>query len=115
MISIRKDILSGATPPQIRELTATLAPTQLRELAVSLADDPDLTIAVITYDSGTQELEVLHTGPPHHTEHTIDPRKFTREPAATPARTMPVTTASALQDAIQAIRALLQNAQHSTG
>ena len=31
---------------------------------------------------------MLHTGPPHRTDHTIDQRKFTRQPDATPARTM---------------------------
>ena len=87
MISIRKDILSDVAAQQIRDLTAGLAPAPLRDLAVSLAQDPDLTIAVITYDSGAQELEVLHTGPPRRTEHTIDQRKFTREPGAAPART----------------------------
>ena len=115
MISIRKDILTGATPQQIRDLTPGLAPAQLRELAASLAQDRDLTVAVITYDSGAQELEVLHTGPPHRTEHTIDPRKFTRQPDAAPARTMSVTTQSALQDAVELIRAILRDVQHTTG
>jgi hypothetical protein len=41
MISIRKDILTGATPQQIRDLTPGLAPGQLRELAASLAQDRD--------------------------------------------------------------------------
>jgi hypothetical protein len=115
MISIRKDILSGAAAQQIRDLTAGLAPAPLRDLAVSLAQDPDLTIAVITYDSGAQELEVLHTGPPRCTEHTIDQRKFTREPGAAPARTMPVTSQPALQHAVEVIRAFLRDAQHATG
>ncbi len=70
---------------------------------------------MITYDSGAQELEVLHTGPPHRTEHTIDQRKFTREPVVIPAQTMPVTTRSALQDAVGLIRAILWDAQHSAG
>jgi hypothetical protein len=70
---------------------------------------------VIAYDDGRQELEVLHTGPPHRTEYTIDCCRFEREPAATPARTMSVATPAALLDAAGAIRALLWNAQHSTG
>jgi hypothetical protein len=114
MISIRKDILSGATPQQVRDLTAGLTSVQLREMAVSLAEDPDLTVCVITYDTGAQELEVLHTGPPHRTEHTIDQRKFTRQPDATPARTMSVTTQPALRDAVEMIRAILWDAQHTT-
>lgn len=75
MISIRKDILSNAAPQQIRDQTANLTPAPLRDLAVSLAEDPDLTVSVITYDNGAQELEVLHTGPPHRTEDTIDQRR----------------------------------------
>ena len=92
-----------------------LAPAQLRELAVQLAADPDLTVSVITYDDGRAELEVLHTGPPHRTEHTIDCCRFEREPAAAPARTMSVATPAALLDAAEAIRAILWDAQHSTG
>ena len=62
-----KTVLSGAAPGHIREQTEGLAPAQLRELAVQLAADPDLTVSVISYDDGRQELEVLHTGPPHCT------------------------------------------------
>ena len=115
MIKICKTILSDAAPGHIREQTEGLAPAQLRELAVQLAADPELTVSVITYDDGRQELEVLHTGPPHRTEHTIDCRRFEREPAATPARTMSVGTPDALLDAAEMIRAILWDAQHSTG
>ena len=90
-------------------------PAQLRELAVQLAADPDLTVSVISYDDGRQELEVLHTGPPHRTEHTIDCCRFEREPAATPARTMSVSTPAAPLDAAEAIRAILWDAQHTSG
>lgn len=110
-----KDTLSGATPLQIRSQTTGLAPAQLRELAVTLAQDPDLTVSVITYGNGMQELEVLHTGPPRHTEHTIDQRRFTREPDAAPPWTLSIATRSALEDAAEAIRALLRDAQHGTG
>ena len=112
--TLRKDTLSGATPHQIRSQTTELAPAQLRELAVTLAQDPDLTVSVITYENGMQELEVLHTGPPRHTEHTIDHRKFTSKPDAAP-RILSIATRSALQDAAEAIRALLRDAQHGTG
>ena len=100
---------------QIREQTQALEPAQLRELAVQLATDPDLTVSVITYDDGRAELEVLHTGPPRRTEHTIDCYRFEREPAATPARTMSVATPAGLRDAAELIRAILRGAQHSTG
>jgi hypothetical protein len=76
VIRICKAALSGASPGRIREQTEGPAPAQLRDLAVQLAADPDLTVSVITYDDGRQELEVLHTGPPHHTEHTIDCCRF---------------------------------------
>jgi hypothetical protein len=112
VIKICKAILSGAAPGRIREQTGGLAPVQLRELAVQLAADPDLTVSVITYDNGRQELEVLHTGPPHRAEHTIDCGRFERESAANPARTMSVATPAALEDAAEAIRAILRDAQH---
>jgi hypothetical protein len=66
-----------------------------------------VTVSVITYDDGRQELEVLHTGPPHRIEDTIDCCRFEREPAASPARTLSVSTPDALLDAAEAIRALL--------
>jgi hypothetical protein len=115
VIKISKAILSGASPGRIREQTGDLAPSQLRELAVQLAADPDLTVSVITYDDGRQELEVLHTGPPHRTEHTIDCCRFEREPATTPPRTTSVATPAALLDAAEMIRAILWDAQHGTG
>ena len=73
MITICKTILSGTAPGQIRDQTSGLASAPLRDLAVKLAADPDLTVSVITYSDGRQELEVLHTGPPHHTEDTVRP------------------------------------------
>jgi hypothetical protein len=115
VIKICKTVLSGAALGQIREQTEGLAPAQLRELAVQLAADPDLTVSAITYDGGRQELEVLHTGPPHRTEDTIDCCRFEREPAASPARTLSVSTPDALMDAAEAIRALLWDAQHAPG
>lgn len=110
MITICKAILSGATPGQIREQTQSLAPGPLRELAVQLATDPDLTVSVITYVDGRQELEVLHTGPPRHTQDSIDCRRFTRQPPAAPARTLSVTGPGSLQDAIALVRGILLNA-----
>jgi hypothetical protein len=109
MVRIRKDILSGATPQQVRELTARLASAPLRELAVSLAEDPSLTISVITYEGGAQELEVLHTGPPYLTAETIDPDRFTRGPGAVPARTISVATQSARRYAAGMIRAIVRS------
>jgi len=64
MITIRKARLSGAAPVLIRERAQGLGSGWLRDLAVKLAGDPDLTVSVITFADGKQELEVLHTGPP---------------------------------------------------
>ncbi len=61
---ISKTTLSGAPPGQARALTAGLATFALRALAVHLAAEPELAVSVITYQDGTAELEVLHTGLP---------------------------------------------------
>jgi hypothetical protein len=115
VIKISKTVLTGAAPGHIREQAKGLEPAQLRELAVQLAADPDLTVSVISYDDGRAELEVLHTGPPRRTEHTIDCCRFQREPTATPAQTMSVATPAALLEAAAMIRAILRDAQHATG
>jgi hypothetical protein len=46
---------------------------------------------------------------------TIDCCRFEREPAATPAKTLSVATPAALTDAAAMIRAILRDAQHTTG
>ena len=113
MITICKTVLSGSVPGQIRDQTEGLASAPLRDLAVQLAGDPALTVSVITYEDGTQELEVLHTGPPHRTEHTIDRRKFARQPSDAPARTMSIASPGGLQDAVALVRAMLREAAAS--
>jgi hypothetical protein len=105
MITICKTVLSGAAPARIRERTEGLASGWLRDLAVKLAGDPALTVSVITHEDGTQELEVLRTGPPYHTEQTIDSDRFTRQPG----QTLPVTEPSDVQDAVAAVRAILRD------
>jgi len=113
VISICKTILSGAPPEQIRDRTEGLDSAPLRDLAARLAADPNLTVSVITYSDGRQELEVLHTGPPHNTEDTIDRRRFTRQTQAAPGWTLPVSTQAGLQDAVTMIRTVLLNAAAS--
>jgi hypothetical protein len=110
VIRISKSILSGASPRRIQEQTEGLAPAQLRDLAVQLAGDPDLTVSVITYDDGRQELEILHTGPPHHTEHTIDCGRFSRQPEQAPSWTLSIATPAGLQDAVLLVRGVLRSA-----
>ncbi len=107
MTTICKAILSGATPQQIRDRTEGLVPARLRDLAVQLAGYPDLTVCVITYDDGTQELEVLHTGPPHRTEDTIDCRRFSRQASGTPAQTLSIASQAGLQEAVSLIHGIL--------
>lgn len=110
MTTICKTILTGTSPQQIREQTEGLAPARLRDLAARLAARRDLTVSVITYDDdGAQELEVLHTGPPHRTEHTIDCRKFTRQPGP-PGWTLSIAGQSGLHDAVRLIHQTLVNA-----
>ena len=113
MITICKTVLSGAAPARIREQTEGLESGWLRDLAVKLAGDPALTVSVITYDDGTQELEVLHTGPPHRTEQTIDCSRFARRPADSPARTVSIAGPGGLQDAVAMVRAILREATAS--
>jgi ABC-type protease/lipase transport system fused ATPase/permease subunit len=106
MITIRKDVLSGATAQQVRDLTEGLVPARLWDLAASLAAYPDLILSVITYEDGAQELEVLYTGPPHLAEDTIDHLKFSREPG----ETLSLAGQSGLQRAVTLIRAVLLEA-----
>ncbi len=110
MITISKTILSGTAPGQIRDQTSGLASAPLRDLAASLAADPDLTVSVITYQDGRQELEVLHTGPPHPDEDAIDRRKFACQSGATQGGTLPIASPADLQNAMNLIRAILRNA-----
>ena len=92
MITIHKAVLSGATLSEIRDQVEELArgpggnaaSALLGDLAVELAAHSDLRVSVITYEDGTEELEVLHVGPPHGDENTIDRGKF-----ADRARTAP--------------------------
>jgi len=107
VITICKAALSGAEPGHIREQAGGLASAGLRDLAVWLAGDPDLTVSVITYDDGRQELEVLHTGPPYLTEHTIDRHQFARQPEDGATRTASIATPAGLQDAIALVRGIL--------
>jgi hypothetical protein len=110
VITICKAVISGASPGRVREQAGGLAPAGLRDLAVRLASDPDLTVSVITYDDGRQELEVLHTGPPHLTEHTIDRHQFTRQPGYGATRSVSVATPAGLQGAIALVRSILLDA-----
>jgi hypothetical protein len=99
---ISKVTLSGAPPGQARIQAARLATAPLRDLATALAADPALTVSVITYQDGTAELEVLHTGPPCPAPQATSP------PWLPPARTLPLATSADLGDAVAMIRALIR-------
>ena len=105
MITISKAILSGAAPDRIREQTPGLESGGLRDLAVKLAGEPDLTVSVITYADGRQELEVLHTGPPHHTDETIDSGRSARQPKS--AQMLPIAGPPDVQNAAALVRTIL--------
>jgi hypothetical protein len=90
----------------MRDQTSGLASAPLRDLAA----EPDLTVSVITYKDGSQELKVLHAGPPRRDENTIDRHRFTRQPSVAPARTLPSAGPADLHDAVNLIRAVLRDA-----
>jgi len=115
VITIRKTVVSGSTPGQIRDQVAGLATARLGDLAVRLAADQDLTVSVITYDDGRLELEILHTGPPHRTEDTIDCRRFTGQHPQATSRRFSIATQTGLQDAVTIIRAILIDATPPDG
>jgi hypothetical protein len=126
MITIRKAVATRVPPDQIRagiealtSRSGTSGPgdaeveARLRELALHLASYPDLRVSVIIYEDGSAELEVLHAGPPHHTEATIDRGKFAGQPAAESGWVVDLTSESALERATDLIRGTLRAASTS--
>lgn len=133
MITIRKAVATRVPPDQIRAGIEALASrsgtsgpgtsvpgpgdaeveARLRELALHLASYPDLRVSVIIYEDGSAELEVLHAGPPHHTEATIDRGKFAGQPAAESGWVVDLTGDSALERATDLIRGTLRAASTS--
>jgi hypothetical protein len=79
-------------------------------LAVELAAHSDLRVSVITYEDGTEELEVLHVGPPHRDENTIDRGKFADRARTAPDWTLCLAGESGIRNAMNLIRATLRNA-----
>ena len=110
MTTIRKTVFSGTAPDQIRDQIGALATASLGDLALQLAADPDLTVSVITYGDGRLELEVLHTGPPHRTDDTIDCQRFAGHHAQSTPRTFSIATATDRRDAVTMICAILMDA-----
>jgi hypothetical protein len=126
MITIRKAVATRVPPDQIRAGIEALTSrsgasgpgdaevgARLRELALHLASYPDLRVSVILYEDGSAELEVLHAGPPHHTEATIDCGKFAGQPEAESGWVVDLTSESALERATDLIRGTLRAASTS--
>src|SRR5579859_1099197 len=107
MIAICKVTLSGSAPDRIREQTEGLESGCLRDLAVKLASDSALTVSVITYADGRQELEVLHTGPPHHTEQAIGRRRRAVQAGQVPVQRLPIAGPPDVQNAAALVRTIL--------
>jgi hypothetical protein len=101
---------TGEEPGVISIHLANVASARLRDLAVELAAHRDLRVSVITYEDGTEELEVLHTGPPHRDENTIDRTKFAGQARAAPDWTLYLAGESGIRNAANLIRAALPNA-----
>ena len=128
MLTIRKAVATRVPPDQIRAGIEALASrsgtpgpgpgdaevqARLRELALHLASYPDLRVSVIIYEDGSAELEVLHAGPPHHTEATIDCGKFAGRAATESGWVVDLTGDSALEHATDLIRGTLRAASTS--
>ena len=138
MITIRKAVISRVWPDRLRAETPASgsgraespasgpgrdedpapgadrdedpAVARLRDLAGRLAAYRDLQVSVITYEDGHAELQVLHAGPPHHTEDTIDRGKFGGPEHAAPGWVVSLADEGGVQDVTDLIRAALQEA-----
>jgi hypothetical protein len=133
MITIRKAVASRVPPDQILAVLEALASgpgtaesgaagsgpgdaaaaARLGDLALRLASYRDLRVSVITYEDGSAELEVLHSGPPHHTAATIDCGKFAGQPATESGWVVDLAGDSALEHAIELIHGTLLAASAS--
>jgi hypothetical protein len=138
MITIRKAVASRVPPDQILAVLEALtagpgtagpgtpgpgtagsgpgdaaAAARLGDLALRLASYRDLRVSVITYEDGSAELEVLHSGPPHHTAATIDRGKFAGQPATESGWVVDLAGDSALEHAIELIHGTLLAASAS--
>jgi hypothetical protein len=120
MITINKAVVSRVPPDQVQARIDALTPgagpgddavaARLRDLAVRLAADRDLQVSVITYEDGRAELQVLHTGPPHYTEDTIDCAKFAGPDRPEPGWIVSLADDAGVQDATDLVRGMLLNA-----
>ena len=134
MITIRKAVISRVWPDQLRApaprpgeaadavpaadadsvpgeaADAGQAAARLADLAQHLAAYRDLQVSVITYEDGRAELQVLHAGPPHHTQDTIDRGKFGGPDHPAPGWVVSLADEGGLNAVTDLIRAALQEA-----
>jgi hypothetical protein len=120
MITINRAVVSRVPPDQVQAWIDALTPAdspgddpaaaRLRDLAVRLAAHRDLQVSVITYEDGRAELEVLHAGPPHYTEDTIDCAKFAGPDHPAPGWIVSLADDASLQSATDLVRGTLLNA-----
>jgi hypothetical protein len=125
MITIRKAVVSRIPPSQVQAvLDAAAAGTgedgdpaaaRLRDLALNLAAHRDLQVSVITYEDGRAELQVLHAGPPHYTEQTIDCSRFAGPDRPVPGWVVSLAGDGDLESATDRIRDTLLGASEPDG
>jgi hypothetical protein len=64
-------------------------------------------VSVITYADGTQELEVLHAGPPPRSGESTESALFARLAGQVPAQTLPIAGPPDVQHAATLVRTIL--------
>jgi hypothetical protein len=117
MITMNWQLLSG-TPEDVRRTMEDLARdqddheyldgTRFRELAVQLATRDGLAVSAVTSDDGAvYELEVTLARAPHHEAIVIDRSQPGDHCQMTLERWLPISDEPAVEDAVNAIHAIL--------
>jgi hypothetical protein len=122
MITVNKRLLSG-TPDEVwatvehldcdQEHLEYLAGTRLRELAVKLAGSGGLTVSAVSYDDmAGYELEATLADAPHHDPIVIGRSRTGDHCQVTLERWLPIDGEPGIEDAVNAIRAILTASAH---
>jgi hypothetical protein len=122
MITVNKQLLSG-TPDDVRATVEhlfrgqdrfeDLAGTWLRELAVKLAACDGLAVSMVSYDDmAAYELEVTLARVPHHNPIVISRSQAGDHCQITLERWLPINGERGIEDAAQAIHAILAASAH---
>ena len=116
MIIIQKTLLSGTLDALQRKVEETardqgpheyIAGTRLRELAVALAMQLDFRVSVVTYENGSQELEVILANAPNCDPIMIDRDKLGERCQLTWERWLPIEDQSGIETVVDLIKAVL--------